>query len=206
MLDIIKINNSQYATVRITGGDTKFTGILQNDFNISGRNNFDTGFVGSDLIRGAIEKKAELQRTVTFITGGRAGGDVSGTIPELTRNNWTGSERPSFQVNVALIALKDDEENNVIRRSNQMMRFVFPDRKKGLFVAPLGYNPGNAQGTVSLEIGKWFKADRLIVMSADFVHSKVCLKSGRPLYSTGTITLQPYQAITYREFQAYFKV
>lgn len=207
MLSFDKLLGTDYATVSIRReGVVNFIGILQNDIGLSGRNNFDTGFLGSSVITGALEKKAEIQRTVTYITGGEAGGDISGTVPELTRNNWIGSERPSFNIQVALVALKDDEKNSVIRMSNEIMKAVFPDKRGGLFTAPLRYNPGNADGTVTLNIGRWFSASRLVVVSADFTHSRVTLRSGRPLYALGSITLQPYQAITYREYISYFRV
>jgi hypothetical protein len=206
MLDILKVVNSKYSLVKVSGSGISLEGILQNDFGVSGQNDFDTGFMGSDVFQGVLEKKAELQRTITLGTGGAAGADTSGTIQEMTKLNWTGSQKPLFRIQIALVALKDNDAEDVVKKSMQAMKCVFPNKKLGVFEAPLGYNPGNAAGTLNLTIGKWFRARQLVMRSADFTYSRICLKSGKPLYALGQVTLEPYQAITYGEFRAYFRI
>lgn len=206
MLSIDKVRNSEYSKVSVLGSGITFTGILQNDIGVSGGNDFDTKFLGSDLLDTVTSKKAELQRTVTRVTGGAAGADVSGTIQELTKLNWTGSKKPMLSVQVILVALKDDQANDVVRKHLEIMRTVFPNKKGGFFIAPLGYNPGNGAGTLSLKIGKWFHARALVMRDARFTFSRICLKSGRPMFALGQIEMEPYRAITFSEFRSYFKV
>jgi hypothetical protein len=206
MLDILKVVNSKYSLVKVSGSGISLEGILQNDLGVSGQNDFDTGFMGSDVFQGVLEKKAELQRTITLGTGGAAGADTSGTIQEMTKLNWTGSQKPLFRIQIALVALRDIESEDVVKKSMQAMKCVFPNKKLGVFEAPLGYNPGNAAGTLNLTIGKWFRARQLVMRSANFTYSRICLKSGKPLYALGEVTLEPYQAITYGEFRAYFRI
>lgn len=206
MLDILKVVNSKYSLVKVSGSGVSLEGVLQNDLGVSGQNDFDTGFMGSEVFQGVLEKKAELQRTITLGTGGAAGADTSGTIQEMTKLNWTGSQKPLFTVEIALVALKDDASYDVVKKSMQAMKCVYPNKKLGVFEAPLGYNPGNAAGTLNLTIGKWFRARQLVMRSANFTYSRVCLKSGKPLYALGSVTLEPYQAITYGEFRSYFRI
>jgi hypothetical protein len=206
MLDILKVVNSKYSLVKVSGSGVSLEGVLQNDLGVSGQNDFDTGFMGSEMFQGVLEKKAELQRTITLGTGGAAGADTSGTIQEMTKLNWTGSQKPLFTVEIALVALKDDATYDVVKKSMQAMKCVYPNKKLGVFEAPLGYNPGNAAGTLNLTIGKWFRARNLVMRSANFTYSRVCLKSGKPLYALGSVTLEPYQAITYGEFRSYFRI
>lgn len=212
MLDILQLPNSLYPLVKISQGrrsgrDRIFLeGVLQNDLGISGQNDFDTGFMGSDVFQGITEKKAELQRTATILTSGLAGSNQSGTIQEMTKLNWTGSQKPLFNVEIALVALKDDASYDVVKKTMEAMKCVYPNKKLGVFEAPLGYNPGNAAGTLNLYIGKWFHARNLVMRSANFTYSRVCLKSGKPLYALGSVTLEPYQAITYGEFRSYFRI
>lgn len=205
MLDIFRVGDSKYATVKLYGSGINLEGILQNDLGISGQNTFDNSFMFSGVIEGVLEGKAKIQRTVTRATGGRAGADRGATNQEMSKYSWTGSARPEFSVNIALVALRDIEREDVVAKSMQAMRCVYPDKSSGFLTAPLGYNSGQGGGLVSLKIGKWFNARGLVVDNANFTYSKVCLKSGRPLFALGTIVLKPYKAITFGEFRSYFR-
>lgn len=206
MLDILKVSQSDYAKVVITGkNNLRLEGILQNDLGASGSNSFDTGFMGGDTLGAIPTAKAEAQRSLNKYLGGAAGADRSATNQWMSRYSWTGSSRPEFSVQIALVALKDDEDQNVVAKSMQAMRTVYPDLQDNFLTAPLGYNPSGT-GTVRLEIGHWFSASGLVVKSSNWTYSRVTLRSGRPLFALGEIVLEPNKAITYAEFRKYFRV
>lgn len=205
MLDIFKVQNSKYSKVKISGSGINLEGILQNDLGVSGSNTFDNSFLLSGLVGEVTEGKAMLQRTANRVSGGRAGSDRSAINQEMSKYSWTGSARPEFTVQLALVALRDLESESVVAKSMQAMRCVYPDKSMGFLTAPLGYNSGQGSGTVRLAIGTWFNAYGLIVKSANVTYSKVCLKSGRPLFALLEVNLEPYKAITFGELRSYFK-
>ena len=206
MLDILKVVKSEYSKVVVSnrGAGIKFDGILQNDLGVSGQNDFDSSFLGSDVFQNVTEFKAEAGRALNRYTGGAVGANQSGTIQEMTKLNWTGSQKPIFRIQIALVALQDNATYDVVKKSMQAMKCVFPNKKLGVFEAPLGYNPATGAGLLTLTIGKWFLARQLVMRSANFTYSRICLRSGKPLYALGEVTLEPYQAITYGEFKSYF--
>lgn len=210
MLDIFKVRNSEYASVKIAGSGMSLDGILQNDLGISGANSFDNNTFVDNALQVVPDTKSGIQRAVNkagavFSGKGIAGSDSSAISKELSRYSWTGSSRPEFTVQIILVALKDLDRESVVAKSMQAMRCVYPDEKLGILTAPLGYNPGDKNGKVTLTIGKWFRAGGLIVKSANFTYSRICLKSGRPLFALGEINLEPFQAISYKDFRSYFK-
>jgi hypothetical protein len=78
-------------------------------------------------------------------------------------------------------------------------------RQGFFFNAPLGYKL-NGQGTVILSVGKWFRASRLVITDTNLVPSREVLSNGMPQSVTGSITLEPYELITYQQFANYFRI
>ena len=78
-------------------------------------------------------------------------------------------------------------------------------------LAPLGYIAGDprdsskGKGTFSVKIGEWFHARNCVMKTVNFTFSEQTLKSGRPLYATGTIEFEPHQTLTFKEFESFIR-
>lgn len=207
------IENVKGGTFTIRAPSWTVTGVMQDDLNISGGNDYDGGFLGAGMISEVVSKKADIQRTANL--GAHAlgkskafGADMGDDLPLNSILNWTGSKKPIFEISVVFIALKDDNENDVIRKCMDLYSAVFPTGGEtliSLFKAPLGYNGASGAGTVVLEVGEWFRATGLVIKDVGFTYSKSCLRSGRPLFATGTIRFEPYRPVTIGMFRNWFK-
>lgn len=213
LLSIDKIESQKGGLFTIKAPNWTVTGVMQDDLNISGGNEYTGGFLGAGLISEAIIKKAEIQRSLNLganaVGFGKAfGADIGDQLPLNAILNWTGSKKPIFQINVVFIALKDNDEYDVINKANKLYEAVFPTGGRTLietFKAPMGYNGSSGSGTVILEVGEWFRASGLVVKDVGFTYSKTCLRSGRPLFATGQIVLEPYRPVGWHQFSSWFK-
>lgn len=135
-----------------------------------------------------------------------------------TINSWVGSQKPVFNVQLTFVAI--DPEDNVMDDVNTIMRGVFPTRGSlgsigTIMNAPLGYSPTfntdavsgiQVRGTVTLSIGRWFRALGLVIRTASPLYSQEVIQSGRPLYATIDCQFEPYRAISLGDFQGYFRL
>jgi hypothetical protein len=158
-------------------------------------------------------KLLDVQRTA-----GMAGSLISGSNQAInvaqTETTWQGANKPTFQIDVSLICLKaGDPRYDVTKMVAKFMRLVYPDiSPSGFMRPPLGYTSSivgkfsnnGEKGKVSLKLGNWFFARKLIVETCNFTFSKVLNRDGKPLYAEGSITLIPYRLISYKEFLEYF--
>lgn len=60
--------------------------------------------------------------------------------------------------------------------------------------------------TFALEIGKWFKANQLLINSIGVRFSKEVAPNGSPLIMHLDVNFRPYRNITYKKFCSYFNV
>lgn len=136
---------------------------------------------------------------------------------EQTTESWSGPSKPHFSIKTTFVATKPTSD--VTKDMKTIMAACFPTKgPSGIIQAPLNYGPKintgsgkslsdvsiSAQGTVSMQIGTWFKATGLIIASAHPKFSAQVIKNGKPLYCEMEIELLPYRAISYGEFLGYF--
>lgn len=189
-------------------------GIMTSDIGFSGGNDYSSvkDVLGDlPIIGKAIEAKDKLGNI--FKISGR-----SNITDFESRLVWNNSKKPQFTVEYRFLNTKvhgSDSPKDALYKAKTLHSAVLPTmgepakglRKGAFFRSPLNYKffESGAQGVLSLSIGKWFMASDLLVTDCHFTPSKQVMSDGRPLYVTGSITLEPYQAITYAEFLSYFR-
>lgn len=174
--------------------------VMQNELAIAAGNEFSTAGEQISAITGG-----------AFDIGGKlaAGLQLAGRAPILrsqTRMVWTGSRKPSFNIEISLLSTKVGDVDPIMSQMKRLQSSVFPGQSGELLNAPLGYTIKGTRGTLILEVGKWFRATNLVATDTNFAYSKEVMSDGSPLFITGSITLEPYQALTYDDFLGYFRV
>ena len=121
---------------------------------------------------------------------------------EQTVQSWNSSDGPNISVEMTFITLSDND--TTAAKATSLSSLVFPrslDRTIGALGRPAGYanglqGDGGVAGTFMLEMGSWFRAPYLILVSADLTYSSQQTRSGQPLWCTVGCTLEPYRMIT----------
>lgn len=132
--------------------------------------------------------------------------------PGQTIKSWTGSNRPVFELPLMFlrIRLTDDVEAEALKVYRGTFGTSVGGGLTSRFRAPLGYAPAfgraEAKGTVTMRIGRWFSASNLIINTANFNFADVPTEGGKPLWAEGSVSLEPFRAITYQEFRNYFRL
>ncbi len=213
------ISNANYKFI-ISGSGINVSGVMQNELSIAGQNDYSSAKEIIDSVLGKLGKLGDVAQTVREYgnIGLRMGGRSNITDFE-SRLVWNSSDKPQFTIEYKLYNLSSDIADGpkgALEQAKNLQKGVLPElgspapgRKGIFFKAPLGYKFVNktgsgVKGTVSLEVGKWFKASNLIVKSTNFTPSIQVMKCGKPLYVTGSVTLEPYQLVSYKEFMGWF--
>ena len=204
------------------GGGRQIKALLQGEFTIGGSNQFNTP-LASAALESLSEKLNVLKGTVTGLanlagTSVNLGSQVRLGNLNQTANFWTGSERPTFNIDLLFVALRRSDD--VRTQVEPLYQTVFASGSNILSVdAPLGYSTDpsgkNATGTFAIQLGSWFRATRQVMTSVSFTYSQEMIPLDgtvngteptkfAPLFARGSISFQPYRDITYKEFQGYF--
>lgn len=199
----------------------RINGLLQGEFNVSGGNQFNTPLASASLE--SLSEKLNVIKGAGAGLANAAGVDVDlGSQVRLgnlnqTANFWTGSERPTFSIDLLFIALRRGDD--VRAQVDPLYQTVFPSGSNVVSInAPLGYTTDprgrNATGTFAIQLGTWFRATRQVMTNVSFTFSQEMIPLDgsvtqeptrfAPLFARGSITFQPYRDITFREFQGYF--
>lgn len=207
-------NNPRYQfTITNADQSVNVTGAIQNELSIAGQNQFDTaGQVLGDIpVVGALINMKEKFSNVIKLSGQS---NVTSWESQLV---WNGSDKPQFTVEYKFYNRSSqisETDKGALQMAKALQSTVLPNkgvkpsgmRKGFLYSAPLGYKLGakGASGLLALKIGNWFQAKGLVATSTNFTPSIQVMRSGLPLFVTGSITLEPYRMITYDEFLGYF--
>jgi hypothetical protein len=200
----------------INGQVTTVQGNLQSDLTIGGGNDFGDGLDLADAAgifsSGAAQAINSVVGTARGIRKTFTGRDIVNVWE--TEAVWKGSNRPTFELDLTFLCLGTTgdiaQKTDVITRVNSLMRAVYPDMSGSgavtrVFTPPLGYTRKDTDlGKVTLRIGNWFYAKRLVAEACSFTYSKETNRLGKPMYATGRVVLRPYRGISYKEFQKYF--
>jgi len=133
--------------------------------------------------------------------------------PGQTINSWIGSSRPVFSVPLMFVAIRpgDDVRDSVKALARAVSPTIVGSGYTQRYRAPLGYAPTfgrseiSARGTIALEIGRWFRANQLVMRESNFSFSTITTPAGLPLWAEGSVTLEPFQAVTIDDVMGYFR-
>lgn len=212
-LDLEKNNKNSQILINIpTSEETIMVkGFVTDMLNINAQSSY-TSPLESQAQQNLSNSLAALQGLMTS-----TGAADQSLIPHFGRslqqsvNVWTGSEKPVFDIRLTFVALSPTD--NVMGMIMDLYRAVYPTTKSAfkadLLNPPLGYIPRPdakiAENTISISIGRWFRAHGLNMKNVNFTPSKETIKNGSPLYAEGNITVEPFRMITFEEFRGYFR-
>jgi hypothetical protein len=132
-----------------------------------------------------------------------------------SRKNWMMSNGPALKLPLLFVALKDGVD--VTAPVKQLANAVFPSESSefstsiggkniSALTAPNSYDMTGAQGCLSISIGSWFSAMNCYVLDSMTVNfPQQYLPSGKPLYAEVSLSLSPWQVLTYNDFCGFFK-
>ena len=212
----------------IAGSGIAVEGQMQNQLSIGGANGFtDVASVLSELadVAGGVSKT--LGAVIGLAKAAKQGLNAvnqASSRSKITdfesRLIWESSEKPQFVIEYTFYnesQSQAESSKGALSQALALQRAVLPSKglpAKGrpgvFFKSPLGYKPktgGNkvAQGTLTLSIGRWFRASDLVVKSTNFTPSVQVMGNGHPVLVKGSITLEPSELITYETFKGYFR-
>lgn len=198
------VDNPNARTIIALPGGVQVVGFIQNDIQISGGNDFNNPF--ENQAQNAINEKLQILQAVA----GRFLGDKirQFTIKTVDQSAlfWTGSQIPTFNLQLAFVALRegDDIRDSVEKLYSAVMPTFLDVKATSTINAPLGYLPRGrvADGTITAQIGTWFRASRLVITNVDFTFSQETIENGSPLAAEGSIQLRPFRAISFNEFKS----
>lgn len=212
----------------ISGSGIGVEGQMQNQLSIGGANGFtDVSAVLSELanVAGGMSKTlGAVIGAVGAVKSGLNAVNQASSRSKVTdfesRLIWESSEKPQFVIEYTFYNESQSQAEGTkgaLSMALALQKAVLPSKglpAKGrpgvFFKSPLGYKPktgGNkvAQGTLTLSIGKWFRASDLVVKSTNFTPSIQVMGNGHPVLVKGSITLEPSELITYETFLGYFR-
>lgn len=190
----------------LTGGSV--TALHQTDLAITGGNDYSTA---SEVLR-----DVPIAGQVLDLKD-KAGGLIKLTGRSVmsqfeTRLAWSNSLKPNFAVDMTFYSDDSDANDTVLKQYLRIKSGVLPTAQGAFFRAPLGYKIGTVKGqslaptgTLSFEIGEWFRGTNMIMVSENFTFSKEVNSKGHPILCTGSVVFEPFKAITYDEFKDYFR-
>lgn len=217
-LDYSALMNSPDHTIRLShqAEAYQFKCIVTAPFGISSSANFDSPF--EQFFNDKSQKLTELT-TATNIAFGTDFKTFQIKTLLNTVSTWNGTQRPTFPIQIAVVRYTEREEP-VHTKVAKLKSYLYPrvgegkNEKVGIdsflssfLTPPGGYLPqgkSEAQGTWTLEIGKWFRATNLILVDCSVEFSQTPTIDGSPLYATGSLIVQPYRLVSDKEFLAYF--
>lgn len=203
-------------------GGERINALMQGEFTISGGNAFNNPLAST--AQESLSEKINIGKAAIESAANLAGKKVNlGSQIQLKTLNqtslfWTGSQKPTFNLDLLFIALRRGDD--VRTQVESLYQTVFPTLGKGgVFLrAPLGYNVngrGEATGTFAVQLGQWFRATRQVMTNVTFTYSQEMIPLDgdpngaeptkfAPLFARGSISFEPFRDITFREFQGYF--
>ena len=213
VLDFEKLIENPNAQVYVATNRWGVRGIYTNDIQIRAGNNWDS--------------RVQTGAASTVNTIQKAGQDFQGIINQQTSldldvvprgvsfgnlqqssKQWVGAETPVFNIDMVFIALRGGDD--VVTKVHQLYETCFPGGQTSIATIspPLDYTVGDkggsASGTITVQLGRWFRATQQIMQSVNFTFSKETTPDGGPLYARGSIEFTPFKAITYGDFSDYF--
>jgi len=189
-------------------------GIITQELTFAASNSFNTPLESSaqqqlsETLMGAQAAAGNLATRLGY-KGGALSKPFTLRTVEQSVKTWTGSETPVFNVVLKLVALQ--ETDDVRQAVSNLLSAVAPTFSSfGLsanVAPPLNYLPKGmtAQGTITVAIGRWFKAHQQVMLSVTPTFSRETIASGAPLYCDVAISFTPYRQVSVGELTGYIK-
>lgn len=226
----IKIVPPEGAFKYISGLKTPFviTGYLTNQITWGSANQWEGFHSGLGMMKDqeANMIKGEAVATQVGVDTGEGQHAMTGITETIAR--WTGASKPSFSFNVMFIATSPGAD--IISPVKTLIRGCLPHENsgkilKGTMMAPYGYKYGitgedeaepdegldywnsggeKLQGTWTVQVGKWFKAPRLVLDSVSVNFSQQCAPNGKPLYAEAQLVFQCWRLLKANELEKFF--
>lgn len=184
-------------TVRISGPDGS-------GFSLKGLIESETSFTMSNQYTDGLEEAAG-QASATGIMNAAA--NVFGKSQSLIKNisqtisQWSGTSKPQLPVTITLI--NTSSKSDIVGKVKKLMILQAPSVGMMSISHPTDYSGElisgglsssssvKVKGTWIVEIGRWLRVDRLILLDANAVFSKEITVDGQPLYARVQLTFQP---------------
>ena len=216
-LDIQRLRESRKHKIICThpgtgGRPFQLVGFRQEEFTIGGQAEYSNPFANAMQ-----DRNVAIQAGVSEL--GALYGRLTGTddaLPvlnlatrEQTRHQWVSSQRPQIPVNITLLKMQRADES-VSKKAAQMVSMTMPSGTNAaatgvnFLKSPGGYNPANADGTWTVSIGEFFRADKLLLVSAQMMLSEAPTADGSPLYGVLQCMFEPHMIVTADEFMGWF--
>jgi len=196
---------------------TSVISFMTQDFGFGGGNEFNSPFESAGL-------KSLNEKLNMGIVGVKKGAEALGLGAlvkdmgfiqlqdrSMTTLMWLGPSRPTFTLPLVFVTARANDD---VRKAVQiLLRTVYPtmtkDGKTERLTPPMGYNPINGAGTITLQLGTWLRIRKLVVRNVNFTFSKEVVKIGdgltAPLYAVGTMELSPYIQPSASDVDNYFR-
>lgn len=201
------LNNTPEAVIRLTHMQTgkQFKSYISQNFTISGSATYSSPF------EAYLQQKSDTLNQVSAAVN-TAGFNLPQQKLSIRGNTvlmWQSSDRPSFQITMLFLTVNSG--NKTMQLASELASMVFP-RTKGqsmtdFLEAPGGFKvgeSGKAEGTWMLELGTWFRAADLVLVSTAMDIAKERTNTGQPVYVAVDCNLQPYTNVSENEFKNYF--
>lgn len=169
--------------------------------------------------------KGEAVANQAGVDTGSAQHAMTGITETIAR--WTGAQKPTFSFNVMFVAL--DSKSDILTPIKMLIRGALPHQDsgsvlKGTMMAPYGYKTGitgedesdpdeaedywsgngRLQGTWTVQVGKWFKAPKLVLNSVAVNFSQQCAPNGKPLFAEAQLVFETWRLIKANELERFF--
>lgn len=123
--------------------------------------------------------------------------------------SWIDCTRPVFNLELLFLGTKKTPDPR--KDPVKLLTGVVPySAERGMIEAPWQYklsssSSQSAKGTMTIEIGKWFRARKQVLIDCQIECSKeVTNQSGYPLYATAMIQFTPTHLLTKKDIVDYF--
>lgn len=205
-------------------------GFLTNNLSFSGQNQWEglhSGFRWMEDAKGNFVKTQAVLQEVTKSGNSDQGTYTIGGITE-TIARWQSAAKPTFAFNVMFIRLSPSDD--IITPVKILLRGCLPmdasgeGIAKGTMQAPYGYKTGfsgqaddqskdgdvgsyeesTTTGVWTVQVGKWFKAPKLVLSSVNVNFSQQCTPDGLPLYAECQLVFETWRLLKAGELDKFF--
>ena len=206
------INNPRYKITVALGGKVLASGFITSELTLN----------GSASYVNPLESSYQEQLSTVIAAGGAIAGNVLPSalvdkLPNITAktvqqsiSTYQSTAKPHFTLGMIFVAVNASDD--VRRPVSRLQSTIFPSFAGvglGDFIKPpnsyrsLGLT---AEGTLNVGVGNWFRAAYQLMTNVSFTFSKEVIESGAPLYATGSISFEPYRAVSSAEINGYLLI
>lgn len=211
-IDQARNNPNQKVVITIPTVGTVTT-YLSGEFSLGASAEYESMFAAFQNTKAGAMAESALEmfnQASSFMAGvtGQHGHRFGNSLSRAVR--WKDSTVESINLPINLVNI----DGNDIRDDMKMLyKSVLPQEATlATLLPPLGYDPNvmtqnydSGEGLITLDIGQWFKARKLLMRQVNFSISRETDKKGLPLFASGEISFQPATLVDYQEFEKWLR-